>query len=46
VLCPKKHAYGDYHGLLEKENVETAVIATLAYLHSEIATEYAKANEG
>ena len=41
--CPKISTYRDYHDLLEKEDIDVAVIATPTFLHSEIGKECAKA---
>src|SRR5437667_3187053 len=42
--CPEVSAYSDYHDLLEKEEIDIAVVATPTFLHSEIGKACAKAN--
>src|SRR5207247_8982574 len=42
-VCPAINCYGDYQDLLEREDIDIAVIATPTHLHSEIGGECAKA---
>jgi len=42
--CPNILTYEDYRDLLQKEDIDVAVIATPTYLHSEIGRECAKAH--